>query len=234
MDFNATLKSKKAGVLTFEADVDIKLPSYLKNANTGLYQANITILDPRGITKDQRGYIYGLFNDISEYTGYPPEIVKDFLKGEFTTEKRPDLENLSLAFNAISQYDAGEFIEFILEWCFKNEVPFRHQKYFVGSEHTRMLFLYLKHRKCFISGERGDVAHFEAVGMGRNRNKIDHSKHRFMCLRRDYHIEQHTIGLEAFCEKYKIIPIKLTPQQVKEFGIGKEITEEQYIYKKEY
>ena len=27
MDFNATLKSKKAGVLTFEADVDIKLPS---------------------------------------------------------------------------------------------------------------------------------------------------------------------------------------------------------------
>ena len=46
MDFNATLKSKKAGVLTFEADVDIKLPTYLKNANTGLYQANITILDP--------------------------------------------------------------------------------------------------------------------------------------------------------------------------------------------
>ena len=138
MDFNATLKSKKAGVLTFEADVDIKLPSYLKNADTGLYHANITILDPRGITKD--------------------------------------LENFSLAFNAISQYDAGEFIEFILEWCFKNEVPFRHQKYFVGKEHTRMLFLYLKHRKCFISGDRGDVAHYDPVGMGQNREKIDHSK----------------------------------------------------------
>ena len=136
MDFNATLKSKKAGVLTFEADIDIKLPSYLKNETTGLYQANITILDPRGITKDQRGYIYGLFKDVSEYTGYPPEIVKDFLKGGFITEKRTDLENFSLAFNAISQYDAGEFIEFILEWCFKNEVPFRHQKYFVDSDHT--------------------------------------------------------------------------------------------------
>ena len=85
-----------------------------------------------------------------------------------------------------------------------------------------------------LKSKKASVLTFEAVGMGRNRNKIDHSKHRFMCLRRDYHIEQHTIGLEAFCEKYKIIPIKLTPQQVKEFGIGKEILEEQFIYKKEY
>lgn len=57
MDFNATLKSKKAGILTFEADIDIKLPSYLKNANTGLYQANITILDPAELQKTN-GAIY--------------------------------------------------------------------------------------------------------------------------------------------------------------------------------
>lgn len=219
MEFNAILKSKKGGILTFDAESDIKLPPYYKNKKDGLYRANITILDPRGITADQRGYIYGLLHDISEYTGYPLEVVKDFMKGEFCTNVKTDWETFSLGYNKISIYDAGQFIEYIIEWCFQNEVPFRHQQFFVGSEHTRMLFLYLKYRKCFISGDKGDVAHYEAVGMGRNRKKIDHSQHRFMCLRRDYHIEQHTIGLKAFCEKYKIIPIKLTPEQVKEFKI---------------
>ena len=57
MEFNATLKSKRGGILTFDAESDIKLPPYCKNAVDGLYRANITILDPRGITSDQRGYI---------------------------------------------------------------------------------------------------------------------------------------------------------------------------------
>lgn len=212
MEFQGVLKSKKGGVLTFDVENDIKLPLYYKNPSDGLYRANITILDPRGITADQRGYIYGLFNDISEYTGYPLEVVKDFMKGEFCTNVMTEWETFSLAYNQMSIYDAGQFIEYIIEWCFQHEVPFRHQQYFVGSEHTRMLFLYLKYRRCFISGDKGDVVPFVPVGMVRNRS-------RFMCLRRDYQIEQHTIGLTAFCEKYKIIPIKLTPEQVKEFGI---------------
>lgn len=205
MEFSATLKSKKGGILTFDAESDIKLPPYYKNTVDGLYRANITILDPRG-------YIYGLLNDISEYTCHPLEVVKDFMKGEFCTNVMTEWETFSLAYNQISIYDAGQFIEYIIEWCFQHEVPFRHQQYFVGSEHTRMFFLYLKYRRCFISGDKGDVVPFVAVGIGRNRS-------RFMCLRRDYQIEQHTIGLTAFCDKYKIIPIKLTPEQVKEFGI---------------
>ena len=231
-EFEATLKAKKGAILTFEADTDVNIPTWLQDEATGLYRANISILDPRGITLAQRGYIFGRCKDIANYTGYPPEIVRDFMKGEYCTTERPELETFSLGVNQISQLEASNFIEFIIEWCFKNEVPFTHQQYFIGKEHTRTLFLYLKYRKCFISGDKGDVAHYKPVGMGRNRDKIDHSELSFMCLRRDYHDEQHTIGLTEFCKKYKIVPITLTPRQVKEFGIGKEI-EKQYKYEKQ-
>lgn len=216
--YKGIVKGLKGNEILIKTENDIKLPTYLKNERTGLYDVVVALQDHRMITHDQRGYIYGLFHDISEYTGYPMEYVKDVLKSMFSLSK--GWESFSLAYNGISKSNASEFIEYILEFCFENEIPFRHMEYFVGSEHTRMLFLYLKYRKCFISGEKGDVAHCETVGMGRNRNKIDHSKHHFLCLSRKYHIEQHTIGLKAFLKKYKLVPIKLTKEQIKEFKIG--------------
>nr|DAP80847.1 MAG TPA: Putative HNHc nuclease [Caudoviricetes sp.] len=56
------------------------------------------------------------------------------MKGEFCTNVMTEWETFSLAYNQISIYDAGQFIEYIIEWCFQHEVPFRHQQYFVGSE----------------------------------------------------------------------------------------------------
>lgn len=216
METQAIVKCIKGNELTLQLNDTIELPYYLKNKD-GMHEAIVTVRDPRGITRDQRKYIYMLFNDMVEYTGEPLEYVKPYLKALFSYKMGWD--DFSLAYNQISQFDAGQFIEFIIEYYFEHGIRFTHDRYYVGSEHTRMLFLYLKHRRCFISGEQGEVAHYEAVGMGNNRRKIDHSKHRFMCLSHKYHMEQHQIGITKFCEKYKVIPIKLTPEQVKEFGI---------------
>ncbi|UQF37776.1 putative HNHc nuclease [Vagococcus lutrae] len=179
----------------------------------------IRVIDERNITKAQNGMIHGLFNDISLYTGYPQEWVKELLKAMFAGEK--GIETFSLKNYEISQVFAGEFIEYILKFCFENEIPFKYQQFHLASDITRVLFLYLKHRACFVCGKpHADMAHYEAVGMGRNRKKIDHSKHRFMTLCREHHQEQHNIGLTEFMQKYVLVPIKLTPEQVKEFKIG--------------
>lgn len=217
MEINGIVKSIQDDKLTISTDGNVIIPSYYKDKKTGLYQVEVTVLDPRKITSDQRGYIFGLFNDISDYTGYPPDYIKELMKALFCIER--GLDSISLSRNGITQSLAGYLIEFIIDWCFQEGVPFRNREYYIGSEHTRILFLFLKNRRCFISGEKGEVAHYDAVGMGRNRNKIDHSQHRFMCLSHKYHMEQHQIGIKEFMLKYKVVPIKLTPEQVKEFRI---------------
>ena len=36
-EFEATLKAKKGAILTFEADTDVNIPTWLQNEATGLY-----------------------------------------------------------------------------------------------------------------------------------------------------------------------------------------------------
>ena len=224
MDYHTTVKRLKNNEITLLSDIDIDIPKYFLNKETGNFEGVFTPYDPRCITVDQRKYIYALFGDMVEYTGEPIDYVKPYLKALFCLEMGWD--DFSLAYNKMTQYDAGKFIEFIIEYFFKNQIPFKHEEFYVSSEHTRVLFIYLKYRRCFISGEKGEVAHYEAVGMGNNRRKIDHSKHRFMCLSHKYHMEQHQIGITKFCKLYHIKPIKLTPEQVEEFGIGKNLHKE--------
>lgn len=217
-EYKGELVQVQGKMVTFELDRPLDLPSYMKNDN-GTYDFSVQVLDSRGITPDQLKYTYCLLHDIVEYTGYQLEEVKDFLKTEYCIEYQKPKETFSLAYNQTSLYDAREFITFVIEWCFKNEIPFQHHEFYIGNENTRILFLYLKYRRCFISGEKGEICHVEPVGMGRNRNKIDHSKHHLMCLSHFYHMEQHTIGLTEFMKKYHVVPIKLNKRQLKEIGI---------------
>lgn len=219
MEYEGRIIKVQGDEVTFKLDRDFDIAEAKRLSIEENPRSIIRVIDERNITKAQNGMIHGLFNDISLYTGYPQEWVKELLKAMFAGEK--GIETFSLKNYKISQVFAGEFIEYILEFCFENEIPFKYQQFHLASDITRVLFLYLKHRACFVCGKpHADMAHYEAVGMGRNRKKIDHSKHRFMTLCREHHQEQHNIGLTEFMQKYVLVPIKLTPEQVKEFKIG--------------
>lgn len=208
--------SGKQITLSLTDDFDISAAKRLSN---GSMRVEFEVLDVRAMTQAQNGMIHGLFTDMSDYTGYPAEWVKSLLKAMFSGYK--GIEDFSMQKNKTSQVFAGEFIEYILDFFFKEQIPFKYQKFHLGGDITRILFIYLKHRACFVCGKHhADIAHYEAVGSGRNRKKIDHSQHRFMALCREHHNEQHQIGIETFMTKHVLVPIKLSPEQIKEFKIG--------------
>lgn len=176
------------------------------------------------ITKDQRGKLFGLFRDFSFWTGYPIEWVKDVFSMQY--QILSGLEWFSLADNRCTLTQANDMIELVLEYMLENGIPFKFQRFHLDSDITRFLFLQLKYRTCFICGkEKSDVAHVEAVGMGNNRKKIDHSKHRFMCLCREHHMEQHQIGVYNFMDKYHIVPLKLNYETLVSLGIQRKESE---------
>lgn len=218
VEYNAKLISANGHEVTLKLDTELDVAEMQRLSFHQEPSLTLEVHDKRAITSDQLGMIYGLFRDFSEYTGYPPDYSKQLLKQMFC--EYIGIESFSLARNKMMQVQAGEFIEFILAFFLENGIPFKYQEFHLGSDITRVLFLFLKYRQCFACGkEKADIAHYEALGMGRNRKKHDHSAHRFMALCRKHHDEQHNIGIETFVEKHKLIPIKLSNEQIKEFGI---------------
>ena len=208
--------------LSLDDDFDIMVAQRLSDG-----QMNVIgeVLDKRSITRPQQKLINALFMDAAEYTGDTFEWWENLLKTMFGNEVGQ--EDVSIAANGMTQVQAGNFIEFILGFLLAEKIPFRFQEYHLASDISRVLFLYIKYRVCFICGKpNSDYAHFETVGMGRNRKDIDHSQNRFMCLCRDHHTEQHKIGIQTFMKKYHLAPIKLKPEQIAEFGIGKNLHKE--------
>ncbi len=87
-------------------------------------------------------------------------------------------------------------------------------------ENNKWFYYCLKYRKCCICGKHADVCHIEVVGMGRNRQKINHETFIFYAGCRQHHQEEHQIGTKNFLNKYQIKPVKLNVEERKKLNIG--------------
>lgn len=72
---------------------------------------------------------------------------------------------------------------------------------------NRYLYFCIKHKKCAICGRDGEIHHWDAIGMGNNRNTLDDSDHRKICLCREHHTNAHQRGRESFQKMYKVYGI---------------------------
>ena len=217
MEYTGKLKTIDKRLMTFETDTDINASEIFRRSGRDEILANIDFQDKDMITDDQRKKTFALINDISDYTGYPPEVMYEKMK--FYYMAQTGCEVFSLSRNGVTKKFASKFIEFCIEWCFQMDIPFKYREYHLVADVSRTLFIYAKYRACFVCGQQhADVAHVETVGMGRNRKHIDHRKHHLMTLCRKHHTEQHTIGIEAFMDLYHLAPILLDEETI--IGLG--------------
>lgn len=159
--------------------------------------------DGRHISAEQRKKAYATLNDIAKYTGYLPEELKEWMKYLHISRTGDDYFSLSNC----SIDTAREFINTIIEYALENGVQLSE----LGIERTddigKYLYYCIKHKKCCVCGKEGELHHVDAVGMGNDRNKIDDSNYRKMCLCRLHHTIYHQRGREAFEKMYKVYGI---------------------------
>ena len=176
----------------------------------------IKLDDGRTISSKQRKLLYALFKDISIYTGYEVEELKELMKIDFMVDKDRDYFSLS----DVEIEVATEFIEYILEFMFAWDIPINKKVVVLAREVNNFLYLCLMHRKCAVCGCYADIHHHEnLVGMGMDRAKHNHIDSRFIALCRVHHNECHNIGHKTFEDKYKITAIKLNEAAIKELRI---------------
>lgn len=152
------------------------------------------------ISPEQRRKIYALFNDIANYTGNTPDNEKETMKRLFIKETQYEPFSLS---NCSAKL-AGEFIEWMIDFCFKHGIGISEHPLRTLGDIEKYVRMCLKYRICCVCGRSGQIHHWDAIGMGRDRTTVDDSGLRKICLCEEHHIEAHTIGANEFEDKYHL------------------------------
>ncbi len=180
---------------------DMKLGDMIRRK--GLRYAELRFDDGRHISVEQRKKAYATIRDIADWAGYLPEEMKEHLKYEHMIRTGDAYFSLSNC----SMDTAREFINTILEFSLENGVPLTDDALNRTDDIGRYLYYCIMHRKCAICGRDGEIHHEDAVGMGNNRNRIDDSSYRKICLCREHHTVAHQMGVKRFREMYKVYGI---------------------------
>lgn len=208
---------------TFLLDERLDIDELSRYSDNKHIVAELRFDDNRTITADQRKKIFALIGDIAYFTGYTKMESADNLKLEYMLKK--DVEYFSFSDCSVSL--ARDFISFIIELCFKFDIPFRDKGLNLNDDITRYLFLCIKYRKCCICGQPANIHHVDTVGMGRDRRKVDNTENRLIALCHRHHREVHQVGQETFDQKHMVQGIKLNDDAIKRLKIGGIIQYEQ-------
>ena len=182
-------------------NVDLTDDALLLLDNGYPLDVNIEIQDGKRITVKQRKKIFALVNDIEAHTGNPRDWLREMFQ-DYVTFLNGYSKRFSLS--DCTRKQAGELIDVILEWVFINDIPLNYKTSDLMKNDQTFLYLATVHRKCVICGKYGELAHYHAVGRGRNRRKIDHTDNRVLALCHSHHREQHDMGMDSFNAKYHL------------------------------
>ena len=166
-------------------------------------KAEMRFDDGRTISIEQRKKAYATIRDIADYTGYLPEEQKEWLKYLYIQKTGDDYISLS----DCSMDQAREFINVILEYAIESGIQLSEQAINRTDDIGKYLYFCIKHKKCAICGQDGEIHHEDAIGMGNDRKTIDDSNHKKICLCRKHHTIAHQMGVERFTKMYKVYGI---------------------------
>lgn len=178
--------------------------------------------DGRDYSEAQRAKIFAMCADVAEWQfgerrckeASREQLMEMFL--DVCAEMEEPVERFSLKRNSpvvASMTTASRFIDFIITFCLRNRIPTKRPLSQYAEDLGRYTYRCLAEGCCCIS-QRDRVLHIhhvDKIGMGNNRQKIDQVGMRALPLLAQYHEEIHQIGDTAFCQKYHVQPIRLTP-----------------------
>lgn len=201
---------------------------HIATINDGKVQgvpAKIEWIDPRQARPKQRSLFFALLGDIHNWSGEPTDWLKEYFYTMYTVKTAG--KEISLADDTTNTVtDAKELIDEVVDFIFEYDVPVKQGYVLLPRDENEFQFECIKHRKCLVCGKHADVHHLEldngnAVGMGMNRTKVDHSKKLLMALCRVHHNEIHSKGTRLFCHDHHLtnVGIKVDAETLKRIGV---------------
>jgi hypothetical protein len=198
------------------AVIHAALPDPLRAMLRDYKDVEIILPDGRRISPEQRRKVYALIGEVAEYVdgirnAGTIESAKRTLKMEFMLSRMEGMERRLFSLSNCDVTTAREFINFLVEFIIENDIPTRVPLIENCEDIERYVYACLMSKKCAVCGRHADLHHCDGgiIGMGHNREQVNHIGRPALPLCREHHTEIHTIGQEDFLKRYFLEPVKI-------------------------
>ena len=161
-------------------------------------------IDSRPLSDKQRRMCYSLINAIAEWSGSSQEDIKEAFKMEFWASHVETLADKIFSLSNAPMSLVAAFQKFLIGFILENDVPLKFSLLEYVDDTKDYVYKCLIHKKCCICGKRADLHHIDAIGMGNDRNEVEHLGREAMSLCRTHHTEIHSLGRRDFMRKYHL------------------------------
>lgn len=177
------------------------------------------LADRRKMRVRQRRLFFALINDIVQWSVMPQEYVKDMFYLQYSAYTGKEISLADSSKTSVS--DVNVLIDLVIDFMFEWNVPFKEGYKQLPREEQYFIYQCCRHRRCLVCGDYADIHHLDTVGMGMNRDHVDHTKKHVMPLCRTHHENYHQLGAEKFAELYHVPVngIKLDAETLKKLGV---------------
>ena len=190
---------REDGTAVIEARLDAGMLVHRK-----VKEVYIDPIDSRPLSDKQRRMCYALIKAIADWSGSSSEDVKQAFKMEFWAEQIDTLADKIFSLSNAPMSLVAEFQRFLVKFIIENDVPLNFPLIGYVDDIAHYTYMCVIHRKCAVCGRRAELHHVDAVGMGNDRDKVQHLGREVISLCRAHHTEMHTLGKQDFCGKYHL------------------------------
>lgn len=175
--------------------------------------------DKRLRSPDQIRKAWALMTEIAEFQGQGKDDVYKEQATAFSIKHLEMLQGQLFHLSSATMTMAKDFITLLVEIVIEYGIPTKEPLYGLCDDIRHYVYACLMHKKCAVCGQKTELHHVDAVGMGRNRNEICHIGMRALPLCTNHHMEAHQIGNKAFIERYHIEPIEIDEAIAKKYKL---------------
>lgn len=167
-------------------------------------EVQVGLEDGRLITPEQQRKAYALMGEIGEWCGCTKDEVKGIMKHQFVSEHVEGLRRELFSLANCDVTTAKEYISYLIDFILQNGVPTHTPLRDLADDIDRYVYACLIRKACAVCQRPAEFHHIDTVGMGNNRNKVNHIGRECLPLCREHHTEIHTMPVQAFLDKYHL------------------------------
>ncbi|MCM1533014.1 MAG: putative HNHc nuclease, partial [Ruminococcus flavefaciens] len=190
------------GIATITCPIDLN-----RAAERNARDVWVDFIDNRQLSDKQRKCCYSLIHAIADWSGSTTEEVKQAFKLDFWAERVDTLADKIFSLSNAPMSLVAEFQSFLVDFIISNDVPTTFPLREYCDDIERYVYACVLNKKCVVCGKRAELHHVDAIGMGNDRNEVEHLGREVISLCREHHTEIHESGKDAFMQYYHLVPI---------------------------
>ena len=181
--------------------------------------------DARARSGEQLRKAWALMTEIAAFQGQDKEDVYREQKVAFSAKNLEELQGVLFGLSTATVSTARAFISMLIEIIIEYGIPTREPLFKLTDDVQRYVYTCLIHKKCAVCGRKADLHHYDAVGMGYNRQTKPQIGALVMPLCREHHQQWHSMGEKKFDELYHLEPVAMDERLAKVYRLSKKARE---------